>query len=113
MSTLAKRSRTWSTNDVTVAEPSSGRESDPGRLGEPDFDSVHGAQLETEHQAKSFDVKIYKMKVRLLAVMFLSGIASCHGDLLQNGRPFFVKARFLFPLGILGLLVMLHYFQSL
>jgi phospholipid:diacylglycerol acyltransferase len=29
-----------------------------------------------------------------------------HGDPLQNERPFFAKARFLFPLGILGLLIM-------
>ncbi|KAG1740885.1 Lecithin:cholesterol acyltransferase-domain-containing protein [Suillus paluster] len=80
MSNLSQRTRTWSTSDA--AEPSSdtsdtGKEQDQLQLNRV---LVHDAQLEFKRQAKIFDAQMHKMK---------------------KERRFFVKARFLFPLGIL------------
>jgi hypothetical protein len=100
MSTLAKRSKNWSANDTAElsSESETGREQDH----EPQFGSVHDAQLKLKHQAKSFDAKIDKMKVRFNLSWFSQTLP--HGGSLQNKRPFFAKARFLFPFGILGVL---------
>ncbi|KAG0699360.1 Lecithin:cholesterol acyltransferase-domain-containing protein [Suillus ampliporus] len=77
MSTLSQRTRTWLASNS--AEPSS--ESDTGKeQDQPQPDIVHDAQLKFKHQAKLFDTQKHKMK---------------------KERRFFVKARFLFPLGIL------------
>jgi len=57
MSTLVKRTRTWSANDAVATELSSEQDH------EPQFGSVHDAQLELKHEAKSFDPKIHKVKV--------------------------------------------------
>ncbi|KAG1865905.1 Lecithin:cholesterol acyltransferase-domain-containing protein [Suillus subalutaceus] len=82
MSTLSQRIRTWSASHSEAAKPPSegdvGKEQDLPQL-------VHDVQLEATQQAKLFDAQIHKMK---------------------KERRFFVKARFLFPLGIiLGILL--------
>lgn len=79
MSTLSQRIRTWSesASDSEAAKPpfesDAGKEQDQPQL-------MHDVQLEATQQAKLFDAQIHKMK---------------------KERRFFVKARFLFPLGIL------------
>jgi hypothetical protein len=64
MSTLVKRTRTWLANDST--EPSSDSDTRKEQDHEPQFDGVHDAQLQIEHQAKSYNAKIHKMKVRFV-----------------------------------------------
>lgn len=77
MSTLSQRIRTWLTSHSETAKPP--LESDVGK-GQDQPQLVHDVQLEATRQAKLFDAQIHKMK---------------------KERRFFVKARFLFPLGIL------------
>ncbi|KAG1721421.1 Lecithin:cholesterol acyltransferase-domain-containing protein [Suillus lakei] len=72
MSTLSQRIRTWPASEPS-SESDIGKEQDHSQL-------VHDVQLEFKQQGKLFDAQIHKMK---------------------KERRFFVKARFLFPLGIL------------
>ncbi|KAG1742567.1 Lecithin:cholesterol acyltransferase-domain-containing protein [Suillus lakei] len=72
MSTLSQRIRTWPASEPS-SESDIGKEQDHSQL-------VPDVQLEFKQQGKLFDAQIHKMK---------------------KERRFFVKARFLFPLGIL------------
>ncbi|KIJ65858.1 hypothetical protein HYDPIDRAFT_109905 [Hydnomerulius pinastri MD-312] len=82
---LSKRNKTWAGNDESATHA----EQEIGDTGNdvPRVDALQEAQLETERQAKMFDAQIHQMKKKA-------------------ERPFFVKARFLFPFGIiLGVLL--------